>query len=83
MLLNIAIACGNGKKEWVDSLSPVWNTYLSLELGLDTDLEDQVQELEKSNMIDTYNKVKATKLTARRNKSNQLIVEGMRELEKF
>lgn len=85
MLLNIAIVSGGGKKEWVDALSPHWNTYISLELGLDTEVEIQKEEIEKLNLLETYSRVKATKVTAKRSRTNpkQLIVEGLKDLEKF
>ncbi len=80
----MAIAVGGAKQEWIDAISPHWNSYVSLEHGFETDIHLEKKEVEKENLLQVYNKIKNVKVTAKKSKtSGGIIVSGIRDLEKI
>lgn len=79
-LLNMAAAVGGGKKEWVEKLGVYWNTYVSLELGVDTSEIKEEEDFKYQSMLESYERVKKVKLTAVK-RGKMIVVDGIKGLE--
>ena len=67
----------------IDVISSHWNAYVALELGLETSFDDERKNIEAESLIEQYKKVKKVKITARKSRTEGIIVEGIKNLEKF
>lgn len=78
------MAVGGRTKEWIDTLSPHWNTYVALELGLDSSPTVEKQKVETEDMLTLYKKVKKVELKAKKLRGRGgIVVSGIRDLEKI
>lgn len=87
ILTNFVALSGAGtsanSSEWVADIQSHWNTYVSLELGMDTDIISKKKEVEEDRLRMEYEKIKTHKITAYKSKDGKsIVVQGLKRLQK-
>lgn len=88
VLVDGVIAAGGATADWIEVVSPHWNTYVSLAHGYNSDPVKEKRENEERNLQEYYKKIKEVKVVAKKKKgpggsSEGVIVSGLKNLEKF